>query len=182
VSDGTTAPDEAALRNTLANTRLFFGDVQTAAEIAEALGRTQWETDREYTLEKTGISTAEDIAAFFQAYNKREYDALFEKYMAEDCYWYASEKALKGKREILDYWTNSHSAFQETLGEPEDIVFGNGRVYLQVKIRLDFVEDGSFYGKPYKKGDICNFGCADYYELDDDGKIRYGLVYSKFFD
>lgn len=34
VSDGTTAPDAAALKNTLTNTRLFFGDVQTADEIA----------------------------------------------------------------------------------------------------------------------------------------------------
>lgn len=57
---------------------------------------------------KTGISTAADIAAFFQAYNNREYDLLFEKYMAENCLWHASEKALKGKREILNYWTKSH--------------------------------------------------------------------------
>jgi hypothetical protein len=133
-------------------------------------------------MKKAGISTAADIAAFFHAYNEREYDALFEKYMAEDCLWYASEKALKGKREILDYWTKSHSAFKETLGGPENVVFGEDRVYLQVKIRLDFVENGSFYGKSYKKGDICNFGCADYYELDADGKITYGLVYIKFFD
>ena len=133
-------------------------------------------------MEKTGISTAADIAAFFQAYNKRECDVLFEKYMAENCLWHASEKALNGKREILNYWTKSHSAFKETLGRPEDVVFGSGRVYLQVKIRLDFVEDGSFYGKPYKRGDICDFGCADYYEFDADGKIKYGLVYIKFFD
>lgn len=131
---------------------------------------------------KTGISTAADIAAFFQAYNKREYDLLFEKYMAENCLWHASEKILRGKQEILNYWTKSHSAFKETLGRPENVVFGNGRVYLQVKLRLDFVEDGSFYGKPYKRGDICDFGCADYYEFDADGKIKYGLVYIKFFD
>ena len=46
---------------------------------------------------------------------------LFEKYMAEDCFWYASEKALTGKQEILDYWTKSHSAFKETLGKPEHV-------------------------------------------------------------
>lgn len=68
------------------------------------------------------------------------------------------------------------------MGRPEDVVFGNGRVYLQVKIRLDFFEDGSFYGKPYKRGNICDFGCADYYEFDAAGKIKYGLVYIKFFD
>jgi len=37
VSDGTTAPDEAMLKNTLANTRLFFGDVQKVDEIAANL-------------------------------------------------------------------------------------------------------------------------------------------------
>lgn len=133
-------------------------------------------------MRKVGISSAADVEAFFQAYNRREYDVLFEKYMAEDCLWHASEKALKGKPEIVEYWTKSHSAFKETLGQPENVVFGNGRVYLQVKIRLDFVEDGSFYGRSYKKGDVCRFGCADYYELDAEGKIRSGLVYLKFFD
>jgi hypothetical protein len=133
-------------------------------------------------MKKTGISTAADIEHFFQAFNEHDYDALFEKYMAEDCLWHASEKALKGKRAILDYWSKSHSAFKETLGRPENVVFGDGRVYLQVKIRLEFVEDGSFYGRAYKEGDICNFGCADYYEFNADGKIRYGLVYIKFFD
>ncbi|MFH0786127.1 MAG: nuclear transport factor 2 family protein [Pseudomonadota bacterium] len=133
-------------------------------------------------MKKVGISTAADISAFFQAYNEGDYEALFEKYLAEDCLWYASEKALKGKREILDYWTKIHSAFKETLSKPENVVFGDGRVYLQVKIRLDFVQDGMFYGRSYKKGDICNFGCADYYEFDVEGKIRSGLVYIKFFE
>jgi len=131
---------------------------------------------------KIGISTATDIEAFFQAFNERDYDRLFEKYMAEDCLWHASERALKGKREILDYWTRSHSAFVESLGRPENVVFGDGRVYLQVKIRLDFVEDGSFYGRYYKKGDVCHFGCADYYEFDAAGRIRLGLVYLKLFN
>jgi hypothetical protein len=133
-------------------------------------------------MNNSGISKAADIAAFFYAYNEREYDTLFKEHMAEDCLWYASEKALKGKQEILDYWTKNHSAFKETLGQPENVIFGRSQVYLQVKIRLDFVEDGSFYGKSYKKGDICNFGCADYYELAADGKIRYGLVYIKSYD
>jgi len=133
-------------------------------------------------MNKIGISTAADLEAFFQAFNKRDYDVLFEKYMAEDCLWHASERVLKGKREILDYWTKSHSAFEETLGRPENVVFGADRVYLQVKIRLYFVEDGLFHGRSYKKGDICQFGCADYYELDAAGRIRLGLVYLRFFD
>lgn len=131
---------------------------------------------------KIGITTAADIGAFFNAYNERQYDVLFEKYMAEDCFWYASEEALRGKEEILNYWTNYHSACSETLGVPEHVVFGDGRVYLQVKIRLDFIEDGSFFGKAYKKGDVCQFGCVDYYELSEERKIRSGLVYIKFFN
>ena len=62
------------------------------------------------------------------------------------------------------------------------MVFGKDRVYLQVKIRLEFVEDGSFFGRSYRKGEVCRFGCADYYELDGEGKIRLGIVYTKFFD
>ncbi len=133
-------------------------------------------------MKKIGITTTADIEAFFQAYNERDYEALFERYLAEDCLWQASERALKGKEEILNYWTKSHSAFRETLGRPENVVFGNGRVYLQVKIQLHFVEDGTFCGRSYQKGDVCHFGCADYYELDAAGKIRHGIVYTKFFD
>ena len=62
------------------------------------------------------------------------------------------------------------------------MVFNDGRVYLQVKIRLDFIEDGSFFGKAYQKGDVCQFGCVDYYELNEERKIRSGLVYIKFFN
>ncbi len=133
-------------------------------------------------MRKIGITTAADIGAFFNAYNERQYNVLFEKYMSEDCFWYASEKALRGKEEILNYWTNSHSAFSETLGTPEHVVFGDGCVYLQVKIRLDFIEDGSFFDKAYRKGDVCQFGCVDYYELNEERKIRSGLVYIKFFN
>jgi len=133
-------------------------------------------------MRKIGITAAADIGAFFNAYNERQYDVLFEKYMAEDCFWYASEKALRGKEEILNYWTNYHSACNETLGTPEHVVFGDGCVYLQVKISLDFIEDGSFFGKAYKKGDVCQFGCVDYYELNEERKIRSGVVYIKFFN
>ena len=131
---------------------------------------------------KIGITTIEDIGAFFNAYNKRQYNVLFEKYMSEDCFWYASEKKLHGKKEILNYWTNYHSAFSEMLGTPEHVVFSDGHIYLQVKIRLDFIEDGSFFGKVYKKGDICQFECVDYYELNEEGKICSCFVYIRFFN
>jgi hypothetical protein len=133
-------------------------------------------------MDKIGITSAEDISGFFRAYNERQYDVLFEKYMSEDCFWYASEKALRGKEEMLDYWTSYHSACDETLGMPEHVVFGDGCVYLQVKIRLDFTEDGLFFGKAYKKGDVCQFGCVDYYELNEEKKTCSGLVYIKFFN
>jgi hypothetical protein len=84
-------------------------------------------------MDKIGITTAADISEFFNAFNECQYDVLFEKYMAEDCFWYASEKALRGKEEI---WTKYHSACRETLGTPEHVVFGDGCVYLQVKIRF----------------------------------------------
>jgi len=32
------------------------------------------------------------------------------------------------------------------------------------------------------KGEALDFACADFYELDDEGKIRSGFVYAKFFN
>lgn len=41
IADGTTGPDRAAVQNTINNTRLFFGDVRQAGEVAAALGGEQ---------------------------------------------------------------------------------------------------------------------------------------------
>jgi hypothetical protein len=126
-----------------------------------------------------GIRTVADVEAFFQAFNAGDYETLFAKYMAEDCSWSASEKVLEGRHEMLDYWTKSHSPIRETLGRPENVVFGEGRVYLQVEIRLEFREDGSFCGRPYKKSEVATMRCADYYELNGENKIRRGVVYQR---
>lgn len=130
----------------------------------------------------SGIRSAADIDAFFEAYNERDYDGIFRRFMADDCLWHAAEKPLRGRQAILNYWTTTHAAFTEHLGKAENAIFRNDRAYVQVKIRLDFVKDGSFYGRSYKKGDICHFGCVDYYEFDANARIRLGLIYVKFFD
>ena len=125
------------------------------------------------------IASAEDITNFFNAYNNHDWNGVFN-YMSEDCVWEASEKRLKGRHEIIDYWTGEHAAFKETLGNPENIVFGEHEVYLQVDIHLDFLEDGTFFGKSYKKGESLDFVCADFYELNDEGRIASGRVFVKF--
>jgi len=127
------------------------------------------------------IASARDIEDFFRAFNDHDWETA-TRYMSDDCVWDASEKRLTGKKNIVEYWTNYHASFRETLDKPEKIVFGDHEVYLQVKIRLDFIEEGSFFGKTYRKGDVLEFGCADFYELDDEGRIRSGCVYVKFFN
>lgn len=126
-----------------------------------------------------GITTVADLDGFFEAYNQRDWDTIFEKYMAEDCVWHATESALRGRQELLDYWTKSHGAISETLGKPEKAVIGDDTVYLQVDIELHFIADGSFLGKPYRKGDVAHLRCADFYELNDERKIKSGTVYSR---
>ncbi len=130
---------------------------------------------------KPAITSAKDIENFFDAYNDHDWDTVFS-YISKDCVWDAVEKRVEGMDNIIDYWTKYHSAFKETLGKPEKVLFGDNTVYLQVNIHLDFVEDGTFYGKAYKKGDALDFACADFYELDDEGKIRSGCVYIKLFN
>jgi hypothetical protein len=130
---------------------------------------------------KPAIASAKDIENFFDAYNDHDWDTVFS-YISEDCVWDAAEKRMEGRNAIIDYWTKYHSAFKETLRKPEKVLFGDHIVYLQVTIRLDFLEDGTFFGKTYKKGETLDFACADYYELDDEGKIRLGYIYIKFFN
>jgi len=132
-------------------------------------------------MKKPAIASAKDIEDFFNAFNGREWDTVFS-YMSNDCIWDASEKRMEGRDAIIDYWTKYHGTFKETLGKPEKILFGDRMFYLQVTAHLDFLEDGIFYGKEYKKGDRLDFACADFYELDEEGKIRSGCVYIKFFN
>ena len=132
-------------------------------------------------MKKPAIASASDIEEFFKAFNAHNWDAV-SRYISDECAWDASEKRLTGRKSMVDYWTNYHASFKETLGKPEKILFGDREVYLQVRIRLDFLEDSLFYGKSYNKGDMLEFGCADFYELDEDGRIRSGCVYIKFFN
>ena len=132
-------------------------------------------------MKRPALAAPGDIELFFNAFNNHDW-ATLSLYMSDDCVWDASEKRLVGKENIIDYWTNYHASFKETLGKPEKIIFGDNMVYLQVKIRLDFLEDGAFYGRSYGKGDVLEFGCADFYELDEEGRIRSGCVYIKIFN
>ncbi|MBW2000130.1 MAG: nuclear transport factor 2 family protein [Deltaproteobacteria bacterium] len=52
---------------------------------------------------------------------EHDWDAVFD-YISDDCVWDASERRLEGRQEIVDYWTNYHAAFKETLGKPEKVV------------------------------------------------------------
>lgn len=57
---------------------------------------------------KTTISSVVDIEDFLNAYNKHDWDAVFD-YISDDCVWDASERRLEGRQEIVDYWTNYHA-------------------------------------------------------------------------
>lgn len=130
-------------------------------------------------MKKPAIGSVADIETFFDAFNRRDWETVFQ-FLRDDCIWEASEKRLEGRQDMIAYWTRDHVSFRETLGMPEKVVFGDRTVYLQVKIRLDFLEDGRFFGKSYRKGDTFDFSCADFYVLDDEGKIGAGRVFTRF--
>ncbi len=127
---------------------------------------------------KKGIKSVEDVLEFFQAYNSHDWETVFV-FIHQDCIWDASEKQLNGKEEIINYWTNYHVSFKESLGKPEHIVLGKQFVYLQVPIHLEFIQDGAFLGKSFKRGDTLDFLCADFYKLDEEGMIKSGQVFIK---
>lgn len=128
---------------------------------------------------RPAIATAADLADFLDAYNRRDWDRVF-RYIADDCVWDACEMRMVGREEITHYWTEYHGAIEETLGAPEYVLFGDHIVYLQLAGRLVFIEDGEFYKRPYRKGDVVDLRFGDYYELDDDGRIKLALIYVKF--
>ena len=130
--------------------------------------------------QKKALRTPADVEAFFAAYNSHDWEGVFQ-YLDDDCIWDAAEKRPVGRQSILDYWTKHHAAMVETLGKPHNIVFGDHLIFLEVRIRLDFIQDGAFYGKSYHKGEYLEFGDVDVYELTQEGTIKECRVYLKFF-
>ena len=127
---------------------------------------------------RKGIKSVDDVLAFFRAFNTHDWDAVFN-YMRTDCIWDASEKRLVGKEELINYWTNYHASFKETLGKPEHIILGNQMVYLQVPIHIEILAKGKFLDQWYNTGDTVDIQCADFYELDEEGMIISGRVFVK---
>lgn len=130
-------------------------------------------------MDKKPIKSARDFEDFFQAFNEKNWDELF-RYLSDDCVWNASEKCMQGRAEMEEYWTGYHGCTKETLGKPQNVVFGDGKAYLQVPIRMEFLEESSFMGKQYTKGDVVDFWGADAYTFAPDGTIQECRVYCKF--
>ena len=130
-------------------------------------------------MDKKAIRSAKDFEDFFRAFNEKKWDELF-KYLSEDCIWNASEKRLQGRAEMEKYWTEYHGSIKEILGKPQNVVFGEDMAYLEVPIRLEFLADGSFFGKRYSKGSVLDFWAADVYTFAQDGTIAECRIYSKF--
>ncbi len=94
-------------------------------------------------MSKTPITSPSDFKAFFQAYNEKRWDEVFS-YLSDDCVWNASERRVEGRDAIQQYWTQFHGGIKESLGTPQNIVFGDGVAYLEVPIHMEFTEDCMF--------------------------------------
>jgi len=130
-------------------------------------------------MSKNPITSPSDFKAFFQAYNEKRWDEVFS-YLSDDCVWNASERRVEGRDAIQQYWTQFHGGIKESLGTPQNIVFGDGVAYLEVPIHMEFTEDCMFYGTQYHKGDSLDFWGADAYTFAPDGTIQECRVYCKF--
>ena len=127
---------------------------------------------------KRAIGSRRDFEEFFAAFSRRDWDATMS-FLSDDCVWDASERRMRGLSDIMEYWTGDHSFIKETLGKPENIVFGDGMAYLQVMISLEFTADGSYMGRKYSKGAVVKVPCVDVYTFAPDGTIKECRVYTK---
>ena len=130
-------------------------------------------------MDKKPVRTVEDFEAFFQAYNDHNWEELF-RYVSNDCVWNASEQSMQRPKAMMSYWLDCHKSIKETLGKPQNVIFGDDMAYLQVPITMEFMEDGEFWGKHYSKGAVIHFWCADAYSFAPDGTIKQCRVYTKF--
>ena len=128
---------------------------------------------------KRSLRSARDFEEFFQAYNEHDWDKAFT-FLTDDCVWDAAERCCQGIEEAKEYWCGDHSSIAETLGKPRNVVFSGNLVYLEVPVHMEFLEEGQYFGKSYKKGESLDFWCADIYILDERGTIKQCRVYSKF--
>ena len=130
---------------------------------------------------KRAIRTEQDFRDFFQAFSRQDWETTLS-YLSADCVWDASERRMEGLDAIMGYWTGDHSFIRETLGKPENIVFGDGMAYLQVLISLEFIADGTYMGRRHAKGEVVKVACVDVYTFAQDGTIKECRVYTKIKD
>ena len=63
-----------------------------------------------------------------------------------------------------------------------DIIISGRFIYLQTLIHFDFIQDGIYRGKDYKKGETLEFLCCDSYELNEYKQIKLVLIFTKIFN
>jgi len=119
----------------------------------------------------------EFMRGFFGAYNNRDWDTFFGKYVWEDCLFVNANGMHSGKEQMIRFWEESiFKTKREELLEPTNIFIKEDQIAAELPLKLHFVEDDAYAGIQFKKGDVITLKCADFYKFKD-GKICEFTVY-----
>ena len=127
------------------------------------------------------ITTEEEAREFvlglFEAYNRKDWENFFGKYVWEDCLFINGNGIHSGKEKMIQFWEEYiFNTKKETLMEPTSIFVKENQIAAELALKLYFNEDDTYAGIQFNKGDEITLKCADFYKFRD-GKISEITVY-----
>jgi len=116
--------------------------------------------------------------AYFEDYNTGDYEMALNKHYAEDAVFENTRVEVRGRDNIIKWFTKSHAlGYKETL-TPVSMVIGEDGIAVELAQEFHALEDvPNHYVSPLQKGEsIKTQGVAAVYRLRD-GKIASVRVY-----
>jgi hypothetical protein len=107
----------------------------------------------------------------------REKAEVFDRYYNPDAVFVHPLKGtFKGRKAILDFWTEGHKGIHEVL-KPLNVLFDADRIAVEFMIEWHCLEDTDYLG-PRKMGDVYYAECAAFYRLKG-GRFTHVKLYLK---
>ena len=119
-----------------------------------------------------------EFVAYCNEFNsEREKADVFDRYYNPDAVFeHPLKGTFKGKKAIVDFWTEGHKGIHEVL-KPLNVLFDGDRIAAEFFIEWHCLENTDYLG-PKERGSIYYAECAAFYHLKN-GKFSHVKLYLK---
>ena len=112
------------------------------------------------------------------------FGAFFDKYYEPNAVFEYIPKAIKnsGKEITVSFWKSVHDIMQEEIKPHRSLVISGKKIAVEAPIDFLCKKDLEWVGEKHKAGSSFRLLMAAFYDLSDNGKMKYVRVYSIYHD